>query len=399
MDKAITNSNFEIPLITLLLNSTKYFKKDAWYFSKILRFASQLNTIYGGDIDIICVAILLGNYGVRFPEFLKTDDLPSALTNDLLAQIQFPNTKIKLVDKHLTNQRSQDFSPVTLEGQIIHDAVLLASFGASGIVRYAMWSELSNTDIRAFKNIDEVFHERIGALIFPESIILAEKENKFLYLFSALLEKESNLEKKLPGKYIILEGNSGVGKNTQAKRLREHLEKNGKKVVIIEEPSESYKKYENFWLANNNNDIVDDIPFFRLFSIIGDRGQQIYQNVYKELALGNIVISVRSFLSMLVYQCENDFDRKKINYIHQFIPRPDIMIVYDADEKVCLESVVSRCTKLTYFDKLKSLEKYRPIYLEVAKSSYFDFPIEIVDASGELDDVVQKTIDSVSKYL
>jgi dTMP kinase len=399
MDKAITNSEFELSLLSIISSSTDYSKNDTWYRIRILKFANLLHNHYGGDIDLICVIILLDNCGARFPEFTNKVNEKGELIQEILQQIEFPENKISLVANHFKSLIENDYLPFTLEDKIINDAVLLAGFGASGIVRYAMWNEFSGLDLSSFSEIENIFHEKLKRLVFPESILLAEKENKFLYLFSAIMEKKPILEKKHRGKYIILEGNSGVGKNTQAENLKQYFESIDKKAVIIEEPTKIYRKYEKFWLESNKRDIIDDIPIFRLFSIIGDRGQQIYGNVGKELETGNIVISVRSFLSMLVYQCENELDRKKINYIHQFVPRPDIVILYDADEKICLERALARGSRLTYFDKLKSLEKYRPIYLEVAKSQYFDFPIEIVDATGSPEDVTKRTINILNNYI
>jgi dTMP kinase len=398
VDIAITESVFEKPLVRAFEISIKRFKKDFWHLERMLKFANLLHKTYGGDIDVICASIFLENSRMRFAEFSDLNNGSPSIKTDTLVQVGFPTNKIDQVVELIVIRQTLNFSPNTLEAQIVHDAILLASFGVSGIVRYAMWSELSGLDISSFSNLDSITRQKISQLIFPESIRLAEKENKFLHLFSELMQQEPKLEANLPGKYIILEGNSGTGKNTQAKMLQEYLSGQGKKTVIIEEPSKIYRKYEHFWLENNDNEMIEDMPYFRLFSIIGDRLQQIYQKVYQELAAGHIVISVRSFLSMFVYQCENDLERKKINYIHQFIPRPDIMIVYDADEKICLDRVISRGSKLTHFDKLQSLEKYRPVYLHVAKSLYLDFPVEIIDVSGDLDEVAQKTIETVNKF-
>ena len=36
--------------------------------------------------------------------------------------------------------------------------------------------------------------------------------------------------------YIVIEGQDGTGKSTQARLLKEHFEKQGKKVVVMDEP-------------------------------------------------------------------------------------------------------------------------------------------------------------------
>ena len=262
-----------------------------------------------------------------------------------------------------------------------------------------MWSEFSEVDISDSQIIDIQFKERISRLIYPQSISFAKKESKFAYLFSALLKQEPFIEKDYPGKYILIEGNSGTGKTTQAELLAQHLENHGNRVIIIEEPTTFYKEFETFIEEATKIELANDKQLFRLYSIIGDRYQQIHEKVLSELLRGNIVISVRSFISMLVYQCKNVSDRLFVNYLHSFLPQPDIAILYDTTEEICLQRAIRRGTRFTPFDKLAGLRKYRPVFLEIAKSPFFDFPVEIIDVSGSIETVTEKTIEVCNKYL
>jgi dTMP kinase len=297
----------------------------------------------------------------------------------------------------LQNQSVQ--IPVSVEEKIVNDAFILGSLGAIGLVRFFTWYESSSLNPNGLLKINNLFKERFNKIVTSQGLNLAEKENKFIYLFSAILQQEPLVESSYPGKYIVLEGNSGTGKNKQAELLKAYFEKKGMTVTVVQEPTQVYRDFETYIESKTKFDLADSAPIFRLYSIIGDRHNQIHDKVLPALVDGNIVISIRSYISMLVYQCENEFDRLYVNFLHRFVPRPDIVILYDTIEEICLQRVLGRGTKMTPFDKFENLKRFRPIYLDIVKSNYFDFPLEIVDASGTVEQVAADTIKVIAKYI
>ncbi|MBI5951498.1 MAG: hypothetical protein HY865_07555 [Chloroflexi bacterium] len=392
----ITNSSFERPLLDAVSNLDTNADHELWLRVRILKYASLLHEEYGGDIDIICALSILRMSGVKYFEFSSVYNFDPVKIKGIFQEIGFPQEKAVAVLNNLNPQ--VDHLSDSIEAKIINDAFILASLGAAGLARFFMRNEYENLNIDEFSKIDPLFKERLSKLITSQGIRLAEKENKFIYLFSALLTQEPKMDRGYTGKYIILEGNSGTGKDSQAELIREYYENKGYEVSIIKEPSQIYRDFEAYIESSAKVDLSESSPMFRLYSIIGDRYNQVQGKVIQDLKKGKVVISVRSYISMLVYQCENEFERLLVNFVHSFVPRPDIIVLYDANEDICLQRVLARGTKMTPFDKFESLKKFRPLYLDIVKSHYFDFPFEIVDASGTLSQVAEETIKKISKY-
>lgn len=395
--KTITDSKFEPILINYF--STTEFKQnyELSYRIRALKFANLLYKQLGGDIDVICALVLLKRPTVRFFEFEEDagEDIPGI--NIVLETINFPENKRPLVVESLQNLYHQ--KPVRIENKIVNDAFLLSDSGATGLVRFFMWNGYRSSDTKSLADINILFKEKLSKLVTPQGLNLAEKEIKSVYLFSALLQQEPFVEDGYLGRYIVLEGNSGTGKNTQAELLKTYLENKRISVMVVHEPTPFYRDFEAYIASKMQIDLSESAPIFRLYSIIGDRYHQIQSKVKQALVNGYTVISIRSYISMLVYQCEGELDRLYVNFMHRFVPRPDVAILYDATEEVCLQRVLKRGTHMTPFDKLESLKKHRPIFLDVVKSQYFDFPFEVIDASGSEEQVAADTIKVISKHI
>ncbi len=395
-----TSSEFESVLLTISEKLSRS-ADDFWYRSRILKFAALLSTQYDADIDVICAIVALRKLGAKFFEFTLEQDKSEEIDTiiNILHGANFPQNKVVTVINYFKELKQNNRRAGSIEYKIVNDAFLLASIGTVGLARYFMMNEYSNLGVRDFQKLGSLFKSRYKKLILPQSINVAQKEMKLTYLFSALLQQEPTIAVEYPGKYIVLEGNSGTGKTTQADILMAYFKEMGKDVTVVEEPTKYYKDFETFIENATKVELADEKPLFRYYSIIGDRYQQIHEKVLQGLERGDIVISVRSFISMLVYQCETEIERLFVNYVHHFLPKPDVVILYDAAEEVCLQRAVDRGTRFSPFDKLDGLKKFRPLFLDVAKSSYFDFPVEIVDANNSEEEVTEATIKAITKYI
>lgn len=388
-------SKYEKPLVEMLSAVSNLYQHEQQTLSRTLKYAYYLHQLYGGDIDVINVVIIIANHHEANSRDMEIEQYLD-LIRKILQKIKLPSTMIKKAISLFSVCIESGNKPSEIEEKILNDVMILKWFGATSLPRHVISAEITRTDLLSnMRNKNKLINE----LVFPESVLIAEKEVKFSHLFIEIFQQSLAIERIYPGKYILLEGNSGVGKNTQASFLKEKLEKQGQKVLVIDDPSQKFRDIESYWKKTYGTEMIVDRPLFRFYSIIGDRMSQINEEVLKQLENGHYVISVRSFISTLVYQCNNDFERCKVNYIHQFVPRPDIAIIYDTDEETSFRRIMHRASVRRSYDKLTTLRKYRPIFLQVAKSDYLSFPVEIIDATGSIEQIALETYKTISKYL
>jgi dTMP kinase len=386
-------------IIFEIKNSSFHDTYDYSFRLHALNYAQQLNLDYGADLLVIYSLIIctgLKNQFFDFSNYKISDEEYTFIENFLIKYI--PSNKVTIV-MNLINFLEKYTNYEFIEQKISFDAIQLAGFGPLGISRLYLYAGKNNMFVNDPNFLVNYFESKRKKLFLPTSQNFASKEHKFNFLFQENMKSLSIKQDKYKGAYVILEGNSGTGKTTQSKLLEKKFNEIGKDVVIVEEPTKFYKDYEDFIRANHNYDLSDSKLQFRLYSIIGDRFQQIQDTVIKELEKGNIVISVRSYISMLVYQCETENERIFINYLHGALPKPTIMLLFDAPEEICYERKIKSDSYIKKFDKLDSLRKYRPKYLDIANSQLLDFPISIINTNGPLETITEQTFNIINSYL
>ncbi|MDL2285837.1 dTMP kinase [Desulfococcaceae bacterium OttesenSCG-928-F15] len=131
---------------------------------------------------------------------------------------------------------------------------------------------------------------------------------------------------------ITLCGGEGTGKSTQAKRLKDRLEKSGFQVVLTREPGGTAigAKIRALLLDPENRDMVADTE---LFLYAADRAQHLAEVVRPALRSGKIVISDRFHDSTTVYQgIARGLDGERIQKVHDLVLgdlRPDLTFLLD----------------------------------------------------------------------
>lgn len=386
-------SKYKKPIIAEINKHKLSPSHDLFHLKQALKYAKKLHEIYGGDWDVINAAVLLHDLGRSDPILDDEESIASSISKarPILEYIEFPVRKVDDVLIAIEDHDKPEFTPRTLEGRILKDADFLAGFGAWGILRIAMWIGETRGGVSKFlETVEDHMPDRINGLEFPESKLSAQREYIFAKLFTNLLCEEPEIHKPYRGKYIILEGNGGVGKTTQAELLIRRLRRDGKSAIKVQEPSPIFRMIEELWKNKYKDELRDDGTLFRRYLIVGDRDKNIQETILPALKNGSFVVSDRSFLSMLVYQCNNEFDRLFTSFVHSFQPTPDLIILYDADENLCYERMITR-KEIGPFDELEELKRYRPIFLKVATSDYFGCPVEVIDSSGTIDEVADAT--------
>ena len=142
------------------------------------------------------------------------------------------------------------------------------------------------------------------------------------------------------GLLISVEGLDGSGKTTAIKKIREHLEKNGKKVIVLREPGGTNigEKVRDILLDSKNNE-MNDIAEMLLYA--SSRAQLFSQVINPSLKSGIIVICDRFIDSSVAYQGYgrnlNIDDVLNVNLTAIQNRLPDLTLFIDIDPKTSLK--------------------------------------------------------------
>ena len=194
------------------------------------------------------------------------------------------------------------------------------------------------------------------------------------------------------GKYIVIEGQDGAGKTTQAELLQQYLESKGIDVMHIKEPGGSPISEELRKVILDGTLVRTPMTNILLFTAI--RHELWNQVIKPALDRGTWVICTRSYLSTLAYQAYGEgSDPKVISAITQTFTdkrymRPDhSIILYFADmaareERLRLRGLDIKPDTFETMDN-SFQNRVNEAYLTIAK----DFDIELVDASRSIEDI------------
>lgn len=372
---------------------------DRWHIDRVLSFAFELQSIYGGDLDVITAAVIMHDLGRGDPRLHGEDSIEKSIKHArrVLKRIDFPPDKIEEVITAIDEHDKPEIRPSTIEGRILKDADFLGGFGAWGILRIGMWA--GETDGGVNQVMDRLEHrmpKRLKNLEFTESECLAREEIMFVHLFLSLLKQPPRLPtRSRGGTYVVLEGISGSGKDTQADRLQERIEAGGHTVVRVQEPADVYRELRDAWKSVHDKQLDD--PIIMKFLLMADRYELMQEKVWPALEEGHTVISVRSFASTLVYQCNGAYDVAATAVAHRFAPLPDLLLLLDLDANIAWTRIKDREAKGIY-ETRELPEKHRGLYRDIC-SRLFGSRFKVIDASEPIDEVVEQVWNAVETVL
>jgi len=177
------------------------------------------------------------------------------------------------------------------------------------------------------------------------------------------------------GKLIVFEGVSGTGKETQAKLLQNYLQKKGIVSHIVFHPSPELKKILVQWRKERAIDATTET-----YLLLADRASRVKQIIGPALEKGEWVISLRSYVSALVYQGHEQWI---MNEFLRFEPTPDFLFYFDITPTEAMKRIVSRGEPLGKFETPELLNEKRTKYAHVLKHiSHIT-----IDASLSIDDI------------
>ena len=198
--------------------------------------------------------------------------------------------------------------------------------------------------------------------------------------------------------YIVIEGQDGTGKSTQARLLQEYYQKQGKTVVVMDEPDGDLPQ------AHDLHDMIltrgySLEPLTNLLLFTAARIELWKKIAAPALKDGGIVISARNYWSTLAYQGYGEgISRSKIIRItKELLPdryvHPDHGFILTVPDQIRLARQSTRGKATETFEAKPSefQQKVNAAYPKIAR----DFDLPIVDASGTIEEVFDKIINSL----
>jgi dTMP kinase len=367
-------NEYEVNIRQILKSSSLSPSHGLHHLDDVLRYSLKLHTVYGGDIDIIIASALLHDLGRNDPQYRgqKSASRSAEYAVEILQNISFPPDKVEAVLTAIREHDQPELRPSSLEGRILKDADFLSGFGATGIIRSAMWTaETKGTQKDLLERLEVKMRKRLLSLEFEQSRRFATKEFLFVMMFTERLKSDKNDDLPPVKPYIVFEGISGTGKSTQVNLIADKCEKIGKPSIILKEPTDWFYEQKQMGTSWDKTQLLS--------LLFCDRMINIKSKIQKAIQMEMIIISDRSFLSTMVYQ--NDvFTPAEIAFFHTAFPQPTHIFVLDVEPEIAMERITSRkeVQEGGENERLDLLRNDREKYLSLSK--YFPF-VQVIDTS------------------
>ncbi len=190
------------------------------------------------------------------------------------------------------------------------------------------------------------------------------------------------------GLFIVIEGIDGTGKSTQASRLGEWFQSQGREVVLSREPTDGpWGKKLRESASTGRLSPEDELQYF-----LNDRRQHVDELIKPALADGKVVILDRYYFSTMAYQGARGFDPLEIRKRNEeFAPVPDLLLILDLDVDTAHTRIGVRGDTTNEFEKRENLMRCREIFLSLKDESF----VRVIDSEGTLDEVAAKVREAV----
>ena len=193
------------------------------------------------------------------------------------------------------------------------------------------------------------------------------------------------------GLFITFEGIDGCGKTTQINLLKEHLEKQGKKVLLTREPgAKGLGEKVREILLNYDGDVS---PNCESFLFLADRAQHIDTIIKPAVERGEVVLCDRHTDSTIAYQgYGRGIDIKQIHMLNDLATsgmKPDLTFIFDID----IETSMQRVGKTK--DRMESagiefFRKVREGYINISKEE--PKRVKLIDGTKNIDDIHKEVL-------
>ena len=225
------------------------------------------------------------------------------------------------------------------------------------------------------------------------------------------------------GRLIVFEGIDGSGKTTQMRRAAQTLRERGTAVTELREPTDGRFGRQirglTQQLHKSRRRITPEQVEKLTDLFIGDRKENVENNILPALELGDVVLLDRYYYSTIAYQGALGGDPEAIRRRNEtFAPRPDLVLYFslsvdeafrritqEPDDHLDLFSSadeieaqpakdISRSVKV--FERRNDLRQVKAIYDELAKR--FDC-FHTIDALADEDTVARQVLEAIEDCL
>lgn len=191
------------------------------------------------------------------------------------------------------------------------------------------------------------------------------------------------------GLFITLEGIEGVGKSTQARYLKELLEKTGREIIFTREPggTDAGEAVREILLHTNTFHISHLAELLLIFSA---RAQHLEEVILPAKSQGKIVICDRFTDATYAYQGGGrEIDKQQIRVLEALVQqgmKPDMTILLDAPVDIGLQRAKNRSEADRFeSETIHFFERVRQEYLQLAVEE--PERIHVIDAARTLEQV------------
>ena len=195
--------------------------------------------------------------------------------------------------------------------------------------------------------------------------------------------------------YIVIEGQDGTGKSTQAHLLTEHFKNQGREVIVMDEPDgdlpQAHDLHDMILTRGYSLEPLTNVLLFTASRV--ELWKKLAEPVLKK---GGVVISARNYWSTLAYQGYGEgVSRSKIIKITKdLLPEkyftPDFGFILTVSDKIRLERQGERGKNLETFEKKPNTfqEKVNSAYPKIAKN----FNLKLIDASKSIEEIKEEIL-------
>lgn len=307
---------------------------------EVADYGAWLCELYQGRPEIVVAAAIVHDTGRQDPKLRGPESAKAAATVApvLLTESGYSDEEIALITQCVAEHDDPNLHSVLLESRILKDADYLAGFGAAGILRSLVYAgETGGGMGEAIDRIQRKTPERLRGLEFAESRRLGWQKHRLTELFLNDLAGTPVLENvSYSGKFIVLEGISGSGKDTQGLLLEKYFTSQGQDVLFINHPTQLLKQVWREWKKEVKHEMSD------VFMLLADRVRMVRDEILPALKEGKIVISSRSSLSAQAYQPSREFSDAFYRFCFQFEPVADALLYLDIKPEAALQRVDQR---------------------------------------------------------
>jgi len=195
-----------------------------------------------------------------------------------------------------------------------------------------------------------------------------------------------------PGKFVVIEGLDGSGKNAQIDLAIKFLKEKGKDVIETKEPTVESEAGRKIRQALKKEIIVEPLELQKLY--VKDREEHIKNKVIPALEKGKFVVSSRYAFSTFAYGHSDGLDVDLLVDMNKNFLLPDLTIIVDVSPEACVKRIENRGEEKELFEKLEKLAKVNEIYKKLP--GMFE-NIVVVDGEKAIPEVFDKIKNETKK--